>query len=373
MTTVYVDDVVAWLRGREWLVLNGYLPRYHAVLCDPPYGLAFMGQHWDAMTPHQYHAWVTEWARLLLSFVYPGAVLLAFGGTRTYHRLAAGLEDAGWEIADSLLYWGYGSGFPKSHDISKALDREAGAEREVVGRTSVVGAYRRDFQALMGYRPAGDPFKGERDGAPITAPATPLAAQWDGYGTALKPAYEPVLLARAPRNGHTYAALAREFGTGALNVDGARVGTGDGKTPAPTRRGESSPWFTTASQNLGGSDALGRWPSNVLLGCACAGDEHDADCPVEALRSTDNNPHAERRPVKLSGRAPKTKNTYGEFSLSDTPAHFSETPVTADRFFYTAKAGAFERECGLKQFQLRRDLTPEKRAWVEAELTRRGL
>jgi len=88
--TVYVDDVVAWLRGREWLVQSGFMPRYHAVLCDPPYGLAFMGQHWDTMTAEQYQAWCTEWATLLLSFVYPGAVLLAFGGTRTFHRLAAG-------------------------------------------------------------------------------------------------------------------------------------------------------------------------------------------------------------------------------------------------------------------------------------------
>ena len=152
--TVYVDDVVAWLRGREWLVQSGFMPRYHAVLCDPPYGLAFMGQHWDTMTAEQYQAWCTEWATLLLSFVYPGAVLLAFGGTRTFHRLAAGLEDAGWIIADTIA-WITGQGFPKSHN----------------GRNWDAGEH------------------------------------WHGYGTALKPAWEPCLIARAPWRG-TYAALA---------------------------------------------------------------------------------------------------------------------------------------------------------------------
>jgi hypothetical protein len=336
MTTVYVDDVVAWLRGREWLVLNGYLPRYHAVLCDPPYGLAFMGQHWDAMTPHQYHAWVTEWARLLLSFVYPGAVLLAFGGTRTYHRLAAGLEDAGWEIADSLLYWGFGSGFPKSHDISKALDREAGAEREVIGRGT---SGKTAIWAKVGM---GD--------YPITAPATPLAARWSGYGTALKPAYEPVLLARAPRNGHTYAALAREFGTGAINVDGGRIQFAnnepysiDERCRPNTRGTKRKPSVVDYVHEIAAVNVshLGRWPANLILGCACAGAEHDADCPVRLL--------GEQSGERDGGGAivdpPSTSALFGGHGRPSRPAMADSG--TAARFFFKAKAAAWEREAGL--------------------------
>jgi DNA modification methylase len=132
MNRIYQDDLLDYLRGHEWLALSGYLPRAHAVFCDPPYFLGsivkrfgksnsaeastpigkrmargFMGQSWDGFeSPEHYQSWVTEWANLLRSFVYPGALLLAFGGTRTYHRLAAGLEDAGWTIADSLM-WTY--------------------------------------------------------------------------------------------------------------------------------------------------------------------------------------------------------------------------------------------------------------------------
>lgn len=244
-------DALTYLRGNRWLVQNGYIPKAHAILCDPPYGLEFMGKEWDRPKPsglmatrdprdprdpkhnptgkasspflaaavnkyvagEDFQAWVTEWAGLLLDYVYPGALGLFFGGTRTYHRLAAGLEDAGWEIADSLM-WVYGSGFPKSASISKLLDKEAGAVREVVG-----GVQRKPF----GYEDR--PWKHAEDAytSPITAPATPLAARWEGYGTALKPSWESVVVARAPRGKHTYAALARTFGTGAINVDGGRI------------------------------------------------------------------------------------------------------------------------------------------------------
>ena len=161
-------DLLAYLRSNRWLVQNGYIPKSHAILCDPPYGLEFMGKEWDRPKPsglwetrgryterndrkgniesspfraasvnkyvagEDFQAWVTEWAELLIDYVHPGALGLFFGGTRTYHRLAAGLEDAGWELADSLM-WVYGQGFPKSASIGKLLDKEAGAVREVVG------------------------------------------------------------------------------------------------------------------------------------------------------------------------------------------------------------------------------------------------
>lgn len=126
--TIYQADIVEWLKSYTG-------PKYHAILSDPPYGLAFMGKSWDNMAPKEFQEWVTEWGRLLLLHVYPGAVLLAFGGTRTYHRLAAGLEDAGWEVADCLMYM-YGSGFPKGHkpllaEIGNQL-RSQGVEGDIV-------------------------------------------------------------------------------------------------------------------------------------------------------------------------------------------------------------------------------------------------
>jgi len=301
--TVYVDDVVAWLRGREWLVQSGFMPRYHAVLCDPPYGLAFMGQHWDTMTAEQYQAWCTEWATLLLSFVYPGAVLLAFGGTRTFHRLAAGLEDAGWIVADTIA-WITGQGFPKSHN----------------GRNWDAGEH------------------------------------WHGYGTALKPAWEGVVVARAPWRG-TYAALAREFGTGAINVDGGRIQFAnnepysiDERCRPNTRGTKRKPSVVDYVHEIAAVNVshFGRWPANLILGCACAGDEHDADCPVRVLgeqSGESGHSHWPQSDANVFGTIAGQERKY------DGAGTYDNIPGTAARFFYTAKAAAWEREAGLGAFE----------------------
>ena len=148
-----------------------------AIVCDPPYGLSFMGKGWDHGVPG-----VEFWVEAL-RVAKPGAHLLAFGGTRTYHRLACAIEDAGWEIRDCVM-WVYGSGFPKSHDVSKAIDKAAGAEREVIGYS----------KGMSGSVHGGGQSVGIDD--PITAPATDAARQWSGWGTALKPSHEPVIVAR---------------------------------------------------------------------------------------------------------------------------------------------------------------------------------
>ena len=154
-----------------------------AIVCDPPYGLAFMGKKWDYDVPG-----VDIWAECL-RVLKPGGHLLAFAGTRTQHRMAVRIEDAGFEIRD-MIAWVYGSGFPKSLDVSKAVDKAAGAER-----TEVVGERRTGVQR-------GSFNDGSVDEAskwnPITAPATEAARQWQGWGTALKPALETVTFASKP-------------------------------------------------------------------------------------------------------------------------------------------------------------------------------
>lgn len=377
MTTALIQaDVVQWLRERQWLAQNGYWPKYMAVFADPPYGLEFMGQEWDKPKPSEAHAmartiranevtptgkahstsagpflaagvngyvagpafqaWVTEWARLLLDFVYPGAVLVMFGGTRTYHRLAAGLEDAGWEIADSLMYL-YGSGFPKSHDISKAIDKAAGAEREVVGSNP-------NHRPISGVQYEGI-YSGGNTGNPnITAPATPDAARWSGYGTALKPAYEPIVLARAPRAPHTYAQLAQQFGTGALNVDGARIGTEVETWPksrsyAPEQNQPGGKGKTV----LTGPMPPGRWPANLILShterCngTCA-----PDCPVRLLGEQSG------ESVSRQGHRDPNGSMGYHGGASGTPFRLDgyTDAGNASRFFYTAKAAAWERSAG---------------------------
>lgn len=183
----------------------------------------FMGKQWDGTgVAFEQRTWAEAYRVLK-----PGGYLLAFGGTRTFHRMVCAIEDAGFEIRDCIS-WVYGSGFPKSLDVSKALDKQG----------------------------------------------QDAAQQWQGWGTALKPATEPICVARKPLSESSVAANVLRWGTGAINIDGARVGTGADKTPAPTRRNESTPWFTTASQNLGGDDTVGRFPANLI---------HDGSDAVAAL------------------------------------------------------------------------------------------
>src|SRR5699024_10659553 len=160
-----------------------------AIVTDPPYGLGFMGKKWDGLPPS------LEWAEACYRVLKPGGHIAAFGGTRTWHRLAVAIEDAGFEMRDSLA-WLYGSGFPKSHDVSKGIDKLAGAERE---RVELVGGALNSGTANgwngSSAHSATAPLAGTRQ---VNTPATPEAAQWDGWGTALKPAFEPIVLARKP-------------------------------------------------------------------------------------------------------------------------------------------------------------------------------
>ena len=205
-----------------------------AIVTDPPYELRTIGKQWDDGSGIAYS--IPMWTEAL-RVLKPGGHLLAFGGTRTYHRMACAIEDAGFEIRDSL-HWIYGSGFPKSLNISKAIDKAAGAERKPV----------REYDVPKGHAFSGPVYGNGNDTtrAYVTEAATPEAAQWEGWGTALKPAHEPIVLARKLLEG-TVAATVLKHGTGGLNIDGCRV---DG--PA---RDEND---------------TGRWPQNIIIDTAAA-------------------------------------------------------------------------------------------------------
>jgi site-specific DNA-methyltransferase (adenine-specific) len=301
--TIIQSELIEWLKSYDG-------ERFHAIVSDPPYALlsiakrfgpgqapakagadgrherlsrGFMGQTWDGFDSlEDYQSWVSEWASLLIEKVlYPGALCLFFGGTRTWHHLAVGLENGGFEIYDSLM-WLYGSGFPKSHDISKGIDRAAGKDRTVIGKINR-GDVQKAKEKGAGY--LADPANrgnvkqfgyGEED---ITLPATDEARLWDGWGTALKPSWEPIVLCRAPRKGQTFASLALEFGSGALNIDGSRIsGSWEWGTQTDIRGGrfggnQARPSEGDVHDRNVESHPSGRWPANILL-------SHHEDCQL---------------------------------------------------------------------------------------------
>jgi site-specific DNA-methyltransferase (adenine-specific) len=246
-----------------------------AIVTDPPYGLAFMGKRWDYDVPDG-----AIWAECL-RVLKPGGHLLAFAGTRTQHRMAIRIEDAGFEIRD-MIAWVYGSGFPKSLDVSKAIDKAAGEEREVVGKNQWHGRNPKGRKAVGDQRNYGVDTRTDNECNIITAPATPAARQWQGWGTALKPALEPITLARKPFPG-TVAANVLAHGTGAINVDGCRVepsgerlgGGGEKRATFAKSEGWSRPWMSNeahaaahaakVTENVEKASTLGRFPANLIL------------------------------------------------------------------------------------------------------------
>jgi DNA modification methylase len=298
-----------------------------AIITDPPYGLSFMGNRWDYDVPG-----VDVWAECL-RVLKPGGHLLAFAGTRTQHRMAVRIEDAGFEVRD-LIAWVYGSGFPKSLDVSKAIDKAAGAEREVVG---VKRASIQRPSTLDDGRGAFGSYPEETKQVPITAPATSEAERWQGWGTALKPALEPITVARKPLAG-TVAANVLEWGTGAINVDGARVNPGEDVPGGGGLKGGASSrhegWQRAAHLTNAATQphTLGRWPANLI---------HDGSDEVTGLfpvtTSGAKMPHHART-------TSKTKTVFG--ARAAPPASFPGDTGSAARFFYCAKASKRDRDEG---------------------------
>jgi DNA modification methylase len=298
-----------------------------AVVTDPPYGLSFMGKRWDYDVPS-----VEIWQECL-RVLKPGGHLLAFAGTRTQHRMCVRIEDAGFEIRD-MIAWVYGSGFPKSHDVSKAIDRAAGAEREVVGKSN-----RRTGPSQAGYNGIGT-FKESnwQESNLITAPATAAARQWQGWGTALKPALEPITVARKPLVG-TVANNVLRHGTGAINVDGCRVNSTPRTTHAGGNRQGTNPapmsWGSRTGHAVPG--AAGRWPANLI---------HDGSDEVMGL-FPETRARGNVTPTKRSNSAGSWAANGSAFGIGpDGPIDPGDSGSAA-RFFYCAKASKADRDEGL--------------------------
>lgn len=308
---------------------------------DPPYGLEFMGKGWDKGVPG------VEFWKIILAALKPGAMLMAFGGTRTYHRLACAIEDAGFGIRDCLS-WLYGSGFPKSLDVSKAIDKSAGVERSADGPTQSVQNHNLPGTGARFRNPSE--LNGERITVPkFTIPSTESAKLWNGWGTALKPAWEPIILAMKSLDG-TFADNAQRHGVAGLNVNEGRIPI-DGESPTAKRRKYGyKPNLEKAheSESRGAlrdrtdpvkksiphpSDNLGRWPANVAL------DE-------EAARLLD-----EQSGSRKAGAWPKKSGGIGYGSTSkerENQERLESNSSGASRFYYTSKASKKERGEGNK-------------------------
>lgn len=332
-----------------------------AIVTDPPYGLGkikdlpgllaawmrgedgasyqtkgFMSRSWDIVPPP------TVWAEML-RVVKPGGHLLAFAGTRTWDMMSLSIRLAGFELRDSLdnetqaFRWLYGSGFPKSQDISKALDKAAGAKREVLGRRVYADGTKGHATNSMneGYQRQcyDDPDNLEKYD---TAPATPEAQAWSGWGTALKPAWEPVLLFRKPISESTVAANVLKHGTGGINVDGARV---EGDIATFTGQWKKPP-----------KEVQGRWPANVLLSHleTCTEDACSDGCSVRevgqqsGIASTTGKRSAKSQEATVPGTAWGTSN----HKSKEYPGDVGTAARYFAQFRYQAKPGKRERDAG---------------------------
>jgi DNA methylase len=282
-----------------------------AIVCDPPYELGFMGRKWDSTgVAYQPETWAAA-----LRVLKPGGHLLAFGGTRTYHRMTCAIEDAGFEIRDCLS-WLYGSGFPKSHNVGKKLEG------------------------------------------------------WEGWGTALKPANEPIVLARKPFTG-TVAANVLEFGTGALNIDGCRIAHTPGSEGAwgVANTGDTRSVYGTFADEagVGGStrNPAGRWPANIVLshGEGCR-EVCEPGCSVRMLDEQSGERPSTGTPKRPATPGKTDVGGYGDWAGKGFQGPLYSDTGGASRFFYTTKASRKEREAGLEGIRCKCDTSAK---WVNED------
>jgi site-specific DNA-methyltransferase (adenine-specific) len=330
------------LRAGDCLEILASLPEnsIDAVVTDPPYELGFMGKSWDASGI----AFCPDTWRLIWRVLKPGGHMVAFGAPKNYHRLACAIEDAGFEIRDSLM-WVFGTGFPKSMDVSKAIDAtllHGGSHSRMIKKAIAdrPGEFRETATL-----PNNGVMSGERrGGATKDEAATEEAANWQGWGTALKPAYEPIVLARKPLSEKTVAANVLRWGTGALNIDATRIETDDTIKPVTgkgtlcgTRDGYDRPWKhdpealaarqERANAAIEKANTMGRWPANLC---------HDGSQQVlDLFPQTGKSAGGSRGSGQREGWGMKSQPEIGSLGFGDEGS--------AARFFYSAKASKADR------------------------------
>lgn len=350
-----------------------------SIVTDPPYGISFMSKRWDYDVPS-----IDVWKECM-RVLKPGGHMLVACGTRTQHRMVVNIEDAGFEIRD-VVTWLYGSGFPKSLNISKAIDKEAGAEREVIGNLksgNQSGTLRLDgfasIEQLKSAAEKGEKCPNGRDAmktyrrtmqsgekmGEITAPATDAAKQWNGWGTALKPACEFFTLCRKPISESTVAKNVVKWGAGGINVDGCRVSveTNDPniRTNPTIDSGASSIFKVGNGPDGKGPEPQGRWPANLLF------DEEAAEMLDEqsgVLKS------GQLKPGHKQGQGKHTLDG-GYVGGGVIQKEYGGDSGGASRFFYVAKASKRERNAGLDGFEhikLSTDLCKEENTVLAALL-----
>ena len=299
-----------------------------SIVTDPPYGLNFMGKKWDYDIPS-----VEIWSECL-RVLKPGGHMLAACGTRTQHRMVVNIENAGFEIRDVITHL-YGQGFPKSQDISKAIDKAAGADRETIGVKPKTRSDNPSSGSPKGGRSCGAIFDDEKSEMLLTAPATEEAKQWSGWGSALKPACEFWTLCRKPLSESTIANNVLKHGTGALNIDAGRIGTEGSRTNASAPKAERNGFVKGF---VGGTETVihdqGRFPSNLILDEEAGKllDEQSGVTKSTAPNKTDN------RTVEKAGNSLQL----GKAGLHSPDNSYSDQGG-ASRFFYCAKSSKSDR------------------------------
>jgi len=352
-----------------------------ACITDPPYGLEFMGKEWDSFDRfgrageegdndlkvkknfkilprffksdmHNYQQWCQEWGNELLRILKPGAFLLAFGGTRTHHRLICGIEDAGFEIRDCMM-WIYSQGFPKSLNIGKAIDKLQGNNREIVGNYIAPDGNERHNNKEKYDTVDYGIFKTNR----IKDKGN---SEWEGWGTALKPACEPIVVARKPLSENTVALNVLKWGTGGINIDGTRIGYKNEEDKESARFGTQTDIrggnYNTNKPSHGDicaknvlSSNEGRFPSNIIFDEE-AGKELDIQTGI--LKSGYMSPNLHKRD-KTMGKYQSPHGIYGKFNNQYLMETYGDIGG-ASRFFYCAKAGVREKNEGLEELPLRK-------------------
>jgi site-specific DNA-methyltransferase (adenine-specific) len=329
MKSLPINQIIA---GECAEVMSGF-PDNHfdGILTDPPYGIKFMGKKWDYDLPS-----VEVWLECL-RVLKPGAHLLAFCGTKTYHRMACRIEDAGFEIRD-VITWLYGEGFPKNLDISKAIDRASGQRGKIISqRNPNFDGYKRKYTSAGQFKNKKSRRLNSGHSVDVVAPATPEAQKYSGYGTALKPACEFICLARKPIEEKTVAENVLKWETGGLNIDQCRIETEEElRFPSHNNIGFSNcPGNTDIIRK---QNQLGRWPANVI---------HDGSEPIMT--------EFDKAGIRKSG-ASKPEYICSESENRSMSGKNYARPMqeiessngSAARFFYCAKASQSERNAGLE-------------------------